>query len=97
VLATYLPDPQILKCPQDVERNFLVSEGSSYEYASMLGDRPSPRGFAPQRMKEMIENSTPEERSRRTEFTKIVINRVIERGFRLPSFSGRPSQRPSER
>ena len=39
VLAPYLPGRKALKCPSDIEENFFASEGSSYEYRSMLGGR----------------------------------------------------------
>jgi prepilin-type N-terminal cleavage/methylation domain-containing protein/prepilin-type processing-associated H-X9-DG protein len=39
VLARYLSGPDTLRCPADTEKNYFASEGSSYEYASMLGGR----------------------------------------------------------
>ena len=39
VLKPYLANPETLKCPADIEKNYFIREGSSYEYQSMLGGR----------------------------------------------------------
>jgi prepilin-type N-terminal cleavage/methylation domain-containing protein/prepilin-type processing-associated H-X9-DG protein len=39
VLAPYLSNPLALKCSADQVKNYYTSEGSSYEYHSMLGGR----------------------------------------------------------
>jgi len=52
VLAPYLPDRAILKCPDDTARNYFASEGSSYEYASSLGGRRVSDSFLTRRFGE---------------------------------------------
>lgn len=37
VLRPYLASAESLKCPADTKKEYYVSEGSSYEYQSMLG------------------------------------------------------------
>ena len=38
-LGPHLDDPKALQCPADTEKNFYESEGSSYQYNTMLGGR----------------------------------------------------------
>jgi len=45
VLAPHLGHPETLRCPADTEQNFYESEGSSYEYSTMLGGRKVGEGF----------------------------------------------------
>jgi len=39
VMTPYLGDLEVLHCPADTERDYFASEGSSYEYHSILGGR----------------------------------------------------------
>ena len=39
LLAPHLPDREALRCPADLQKDYFASEGSSYEYSSMLGGR----------------------------------------------------------
>jgi prepilin-type N-terminal cleavage/methylation domain-containing protein/prepilin-type processing-associated H-X9-DG protein len=52
VLAPFLPEQAALKCPRDLTRNFVASEGSSYEYASSLGGRRVSESFLTRRFGE---------------------------------------------
>ena len=39
VLAPYVSNPKVFRCPDDTKRSFFASEGSSYEYRNCLGGR----------------------------------------------------------
>jgi prepilin-type N-terminal cleavage/methylation domain-containing protein len=52
VLAPYLSNPEVLHCPADTEKNYFESEGSSYEYHSMLGGRKVSDSFLTRRFGE---------------------------------------------
>lgn len=39
VLEPWLSGPEVLKCPADTEKDYYISEGSSYEYNSKLSGR----------------------------------------------------------
>jgi prepilin-type N-terminal cleavage/methylation domain-containing protein/prepilin-type processing-associated H-X9-DG protein len=39
VLATYAENPKVFQCPGDSERTYFATEGSSYEYHTMLGGK----------------------------------------------------------
>jgi prepilin-type N-terminal cleavage/methylation domain-containing protein/prepilin-type processing-associated H-X9-DG protein len=45
VLKPYLGQTACLQCPADRDRNYFASEGSSYEYQSLLGGRTVDQGF----------------------------------------------------
>jgi prepilin-type N-terminal cleavage/methylation domain-containing protein/prepilin-type processing-associated H-X9-DG protein len=45
VLGPFLAGPDSLRCPADSERDFFSSEGSSYEYRTMLGGHVVGSGF----------------------------------------------------
>jgi len=49
VLARYLDDPRALRCPGDNLRRFYQSEGSSYQYNTMLGGRKVTETFLTRR------------------------------------------------
>ena len=49
VLGPFLDDRNVFRCPRDTERNFFASEGSSYEYVSMLGGRRVSNSFLTKR------------------------------------------------
>jgi len=48
VLGRFLDDRGVFKCPSDTQENFFASEGSSYEYHSMLGGRRVSESFLTQ-------------------------------------------------
>jgi prepilin-type N-terminal cleavage/methylation domain-containing protein/prepilin-type processing-associated H-X9-DG protein len=50
VLAPFLDQPDMLRCPSDTVKTYFDSEGSSYEYRSMLGGRKADEGFLAQRI-----------------------------------------------
>ena len=52
VLAPCLPQPKALKCPCDLKKNYYASEGSSYEYHTMLGGRKVSESFLTRRFGE---------------------------------------------
>ena len=45
VLAPHLTHPKVLRCRADTERNFYESEGSSYQYSTLLGGQKVGEGF----------------------------------------------------
>ena len=49
VLGPFLDDRSVFKCPCDTQQNFFASEGSSYEYHSMLGGRRVGESFLTRR------------------------------------------------
>ena len=49
VLAGYIPVAETLKCPSDTEKDYYGSEGSSYEYHTMLGGKKVSESFLTQR------------------------------------------------
>ena len=49
VLAPHLPRADVLRCPADPDRKYFRSEGSSYEYFSMLGGRKVSESFLTRR------------------------------------------------
>ena len=49
VLRPYLSAPEALKCPSDTKENYFASEGSSYDYNSMLGVRKVSESFLAKR------------------------------------------------
>ncbi len=50
VLGPYLSSPNSLKCPRDTVKDYFASEGSSYEYRSMLGGRKVTDSFLTRRL-----------------------------------------------
>ena len=54
VLKTYLSSPNLLRCPADREKKYYESEGSSYQYLSMLGGRKVSESFMTQRWGEEL-------------------------------------------
>jgi len=52
VLDPYLKQPRVLECPEDTEKRYFVSEGSSYEYASMHSGRRVSQSFLTKRFGE---------------------------------------------
>ena len=49
VLGPYLSGPEALKCSADTKENYFASEGSSYDYNSMLGGRKVSESFLAKR------------------------------------------------
>jgi len=45
VLSPYLPSADVLECPADTDKRFFETEGSSYEYHSMLGGKRVSESF----------------------------------------------------
>ena len=45
VLGPYLSSANSLKCPRDTTKNYFASEGSSYEYSSLLGGQKVAESF----------------------------------------------------
>jgi prepilin-type N-terminal cleavage/methylation domain-containing protein/prepilin-type processing-associated H-X9-DG protein len=39
VLRCYLPDPQVFRCPSDLQENYFATEGTSYEYPPFVNGR----------------------------------------------------------
>ncbi len=52
VLAPFLPDREVLRCPSDLTKNFFASEGSSYAYRTMLGGQRVGSSFLTRRGEE---------------------------------------------
>jgi prepilin-type processing-associated H-X9-DG protein len=50
VLAPYLNNEKALQCPSDNDRNFFESEGSSYQYNTVLGGQAVGKDFMTQRL-----------------------------------------------
>ena len=49
VLAPYLSKAEALKCPADTEKDYFASEGSSYDYNSLLGGKKVSQSFLSRR------------------------------------------------
>ncbi len=54
VLAPFLPDREVLRCPADLEKNYFASEGSSYAYRTMLGGQKVGTSFLTRRGEERV-------------------------------------------
>lgn len=52
VLGPYISGPTALKCSADTRKNYFSSEGSSYDYNSMLGGRKVSESFLAKRFGE---------------------------------------------
>lgn len=49
VMLDYLPEARVLNCPADNDKDYYGSEGSSYEYHSMLGGKKVSDSFLTKR------------------------------------------------
>jgi len=50
-LLPYVQEKEVFKCPSDRDKNYFVSEGTSYEYNSRLGGKPVSKSRLAQKLK----------------------------------------------
>ncbi|MFP4053693.1 MAG: type II secretion system protein [Phycisphaerae bacterium] len=52
ILLPYAENPELFRCPADTKKNYFLSEGSSYEYHTLVGGRKTSEWFLARRLGE---------------------------------------------